>query len=60
MQQAREALRLMAPDVDPDIDVDESPAGTDAVPSVSEGCELKLAEFDGAPHVDGMPDFQWI
>ena len=54
MQKARETLPLMA------ADVDDSPAGTDAVPSVSEGCELELAEFDGAPHFDGMPDFQWV
>ena len=37
-----------------------SPAGTDAVPCVSAGCELELAESDGAPDFDGMPDFQWI
>ena len=60
MQKARETLRLMAPDVDPDTDVDDSPAGTDAVPCVSAGCELELAESDGAPDFDGMPDFQWI
>ena len=57
MQKARETLRLMAPDVDPDTGVDDSPAGTDAVPSVSAGCEL---ESDGVPDFDGMPDFQWI
>ena len=54
MQKARETLPLMA------ADVDDSPAGTDAVPSVSEGCELELAGSDGAPDFDGMPDFQWI
>ena len=45
---------------DPNTDVDDSPAGTDAVPSVSEGCELELAGSDGAPDFHGMPDFQWI
>ena len=48
----------MAPDVDPDADVDISLAGTDAVPCISAGCELELAESDGAPDFDGMPDFQ--
>ena len=60
IQKARETLRLMAPDVDPDADVDISLAGTDAVPCISAGCELELAESDGAPDFDGMPDFQWI
>ena len=46
----------MAPDVDPDTDVDDSPAGTDAVPCVSAGCELELAESDGAPDFDGVMD----
>ena len=32
-------------------------AGTDAVPCISAGCELELAESDGAPDFDGMPDF---
>jgi len=60
IQKARETLRLMAPDVDPDADVDVSPAGTNAMPCISAGCELELAESDGAPDFDGMPDFQWI
>ena len=60
IQKARETLRLMAPDVDPDTDVDVSLAGTDAVPCISAGCELELAESDGAPDFDGTPDFQWI
>ena len=41
-------------------DVDISLAGTDALPCISAGCELELAESDGAPDFDGMPDFQWI
>ena len=60
IQKAHETLRLMAPDVDPDTDVDVSLAGTDAVPCISAGCELELAESSGAPDFDGMPYFQWI
>ena len=43
-----------------DSDVDISLAGTDALPCISAGCELELAESDGAPDFDGTPDFQWI
>ena len=60
IQKARETLRLMAPDVDPDTDVDISLAGTEALPCISAGCELERAESDGAPNFDVMPDFQWI
>jgi len=57
IQKARETLRLMAPDVDPDADVDVSLAGTDAVPCISAGCELELTESNGAPDFDSMPVF---
>lgn len=60
MMKARETLRLMAPDVDPDANVDSSSAGSDARPSASEVCELELAGSDGALDFDGVPDFQWV